>query len=91
MASFKTAKKWHIPYGTWITLSYEEAKAFTSSDAKRTIAAALAPMGAYAVAAAAALMAQQGYIAHPGRPFERRSRNYRSLSMPVDITSIPGL
>jgi hypothetical protein len=62
MASFKTAKQWLVPYGTWIYLSYDEAKALTSGAAISAVMSALAPMGPYAVAAAAAIVAQQGYI-----------------------------
>lgn len=88
MASFKTATKLKIPYGTWITLSYDEAKAFTSGAAKRAIAAALAPMGPYAVAAAACVIAQQEYIRALNEKSDRKGVKLLFVWVPGIIVSV---
>lgn len=95
MASFKTAKKkvWgaRVPYGTWISLSYDEAKAFTSDAAKSAIAEALAPMGPYALAAAVAVIAQQEYIRTLNEKSDHKGVRLLFVWVPGIITSVERL
>ena len=91
MVSFKTARKWGIPYGTWIYLTYNEAKALTSGAAMSTVMAALAPMGPYAVAAAAAIVAQQGYIRELNEKSDRKGVKLLLLWLTGMIVSIERL
>ena len=59
---FKTAKKWFVPYGTWIILSHSEACKLTSDMSVSATATAISSMGAYAPVAAAAISLQMKYI-----------------------------
>lgn len=59
---FNTAKKWWVPYGTWIILDHREACRVTSDMAVSAIATAISAIGPYAAAAAAAISLQAKYI-----------------------------
>jgi hypothetical protein len=59
---FKTAKKWFVPYGTWIILSHSEACKLTSGMSVSAIATAISSMGTYAPVAASAISLQMKNI-----------------------------
>ena len=60
---FKTAKKWWIPYGTWIILSHSEACKLTGGMSVSAISTAISVIGgAYAAIAAAAISLQAKHI-----------------------------
>ena len=59
---FKTAKKWFVPYGTWIILSHSEACKLTTGMSVTEINIAISSMGTYAPIAAAAISLQMVHI-----------------------------
>ncbi len=60
---FKTAKKWFIPYGTWIIMTHDEACWLTSNVSLDVITGAISAIGTvYAAAAAIQIQAQGHYI-----------------------------
>ena len=60
---FKTAKKYWVPYGTWIILDHGEACHLTSDVSVGAISSAISAIGSiYAKAAAAAISLQAKYI-----------------------------
>ena len=60
---FQTAKKWFVPYGTWIILSHTEACELTSGKSVGEITSAISAIGnIYAAIAAAAINLQAKYI-----------------------------